>query len=110
MLYFVKTPNFIKRLFQNLTWEINTSKKVRFVYIVRFNKIISNSDFSQKSKELEELTKKVKDAHTFLQQANTLRYSGQKFTQQMEAEVSKKYKLIKKLHTKLCFYKILLNK
>ena len=40
---------------------------------------------------MEELTKKVKDAHTFLRQANTLRYSGQKFTQQMEAEVSKKY-------------------
>jgi peptidoglycan/xylan/chitin deacetylase (PgdA/CDA1 family) len=31
MLYFVKTPNFIKRLFQNLTWEINTSKKVIYL-------------------------------------------------------------------------------
>ena len=31
MLYLVKTPNFIKRLFQNLTWEINTSKKVIYL-------------------------------------------------------------------------------
>ncbi|MDC3388574.1 polysaccharide deacetylase family protein [Flavobacteriaceae bacterium] len=31
MLYLVKTPDFIKRLFQNLTWEINTSKKVIYL-------------------------------------------------------------------------------